>query len=412
MARLHVAVLDEEFPFPLNSGKRLRSFNLITRLARDFRVTYVAHANPDEEELRLAANALRRHGVFVVPVNYTVPPKEGLGFYARLVKNLASPLPYSVVTHASAAMQAAMDKLIATDPPDLWHCEWTPYAQAMYDRPGQWVVMAHNVESLIWQRYTETERNPLKKWFLRRQWKRFEHFEAWAYGAATRAIAVSQEDADLMRARFGTPAPAVVENGVDTTAFRPDARVTRDPYRVLFLGSLDWRPNQDGVRVLIDDIYPLVKQAEPKARLGIVGRKPPAWLKDLANQSGVELHANVPDVRPFLLEAGVLAVPLRVGGGSRLKILEALATGLPVVTTTVGVEGLRLTAGEHCDVADTAEAFAAGLVDAIRHPETANLTAVRGRQRVLAEYDWAGLAVKLGNVWEAAAANRHATSDN
>lgn len=400
---MHVAVLDEEFPFPLTSGKRIRSFNLITRLARDFRVTYIAHANPDADELRLAANALRRHGVFVVPVDYRIPPKAGPGFYARLMKNLASPLPYSVATHASAAMQRAMDKLVATDPPDLWHCEWTPYAQAMYGRLGPWVVMAHNVESLIWRRYTETERNPLKRWFLRRQWKRFEHFEAWAYSAATRAIAVSPEDADLMRERFGTPSPAVVDNGVDTAFFQPDPGIGRDPSRILFLGSLDWRPNQDGVRVLIDDVFPRVQRAEPTARLVVVGRKPPPWLKELASRPGVELHADVPDVRPFLHAAGVLAVSLRVGGGSRLKILEALATGLPVVTTTVGVEGLRLIDGEHCDVADTAEAFAAALVDVLRHPEAAARAAARGRERVLAEYDWSGLAEKLGAVWRAAA---------
>jgi glycosyltransferase involved in cell wall biosynthesis len=402
LARLHVAVLDEEFPFPLNSGKRLRSFHLVTRLARDFRITYVAHANPDAEELRLATDALRQAGVTVVPVDYRIPPKEGLGFYARLVVNLASRLPYSVATHTSAAMRAAMDRLVATDPPDLWHCEWTPYAQAMANRPGRWVVMAHNVESLIWQRYTETERNPLKRWFLRRQWRRFERFEAWAYSAATRAVAVSPEDAALMRDRFGAPAPAVVENGVDTAAFRPDPHTPHDPARILFLGSLDWRPNQDGVRVLIDDVFPRVKQAEPTARVMVVGRKPPAWLKELANQPGVELHADVPDVRPFLHQSGVLAVPLRVGGGSRLKILEALATGLPVVTTTVGVEGLRLSGGEHCAVADTAEAFAAALTESIRRPAAAAEMAARGRHRVVSEYDWAGLATKLGAVWRAA----------
>jgi polysaccharide biosynthesis protein PslH len=403
LARSHVAVLDEEFPFPLTSGKRIRSFNLITRLARDFRVTYIAHANPDPAERQLATAALAAHGITVLPVDYHIPPKEGPGFYARLLKNLASSLPYSVVTHTSAAMRLAMDRLVAADPPDLWHCEWTPYAQMMRGRPGRWVVMAHNVESLIWQRYAGTETNPLKRWFLRKQWRRFERFEAWAYGAATTAVAVSPEDAELMRTRFRAPAPAVVDNGVDTAAFRPDPKAIRDPYRILFLGSLDWRPNQDGVKVLIEDIFPHVTRSEPHAKIIIVGRRPPAWLKELAGRPGIELHPDVPDVRPFLHTSGMLAVSLRVGGGSRLKILEALATGLPVVTTTVGVEGLRLIDGEHCEVADTAEAFAAALVETIRHPETAHLVAERGRQRVVAEYDWGGLAAKLGKVWRDAA---------
>ena len=184
-------------------------------------------------------------------------------------------------------MQQAMDKLIATDPPDLWHCEWTPYAQAMYRRPGRWVVMAHNVESTIWQRFTETERNPLKKWFLRRQWKKFEHFERWAYSAATRAIAVSREDADRIERQLGAANVAVVDNGVDTAFFRPDASVTRDPYRILFLGSLDWRPNLDGVHQLVDEIFPKVVAAEPRANLMIVGRKPPTSLmREIAGRLG------------------------------------------------------------------------------------------------------------------------------
>src|SRR4051812_33830204 len=248
MPRLHVAVLDEELPYPLTSGKRIRSFQLLTRLAKTHRVTYIAHKNADEAELRTAAKVLRDHDIFPVIVDRAVPPKSGPGFYARLARNLASPLPFSVAPHTSRALLAAMDRVAAQDPPDLWHCEWTPYAQAMYRRRGAWVVMAHNVESVIWQRYAEAERNPLKAWFLRRQWRRFQVFEGWAYANATRAIAVSREDADRIEKQFGATDVAVVDNGVDTAAFAPDDAVKPDPHRMLFLGSLDWRPNLDAVQ--------------------------------------------------------------------------------------------------------------------------------------------------------------------
>jgi glycosyltransferase involved in cell wall biosynthesis len=405
MPSLHVAVLDEEFPYPLTSGKRIRSFQLLTRLAKRHRVTYIAHQNADSAELREAVTALRNHGIHVIPVAYRVPPKAGARFYGRLVRNLASPLPYSVASHASRSMQRAMDRLAAQDPPDLWHCEWTPYAQAMYRRPGRWVVMAHNVESVIWQRYTEAETNPLKCWFLRQQWKKFEHFERWAYNAATRAVAVSAEDAERIEQLFGVGSVDVVDNGVDTAFFTPDNTVPREPHRILFLGSLDWRPNLDAVRLLLDDIFQRVRAAEPRASLDIVGRKPPDALRaELANREGVRLHADVPDVRQFLRRAGVLAVPLRIGGGSRLKILEALATGLPVVTTTVGVEGLRLTPGTHCTVADGSEGFAAAVLDTLSNPGAARDQAAAGRARVLRDYNWAGLADRLDQVWQAAAA--------
>jgi glycosyltransferase involved in cell wall biosynthesis len=404
MPRLHVAVLDEELPYPLTSGKRIRSFNLLTRLAKSHRITYIAHKNPDPDELREAARVLREHDIFPVIVDRAIRPKSGLGFYARLARNLFSPLPFSVATHTSRAFRRAMDELAAKDLPDLWHCEWTPYAQSMYRRRGRWVVMAHNVESVIWQRYAEAERNSLKAWFLRRQWRRFEAFEGWAYSNATRAVAVSREDADRIERQFGATDVAVVDNGVDTASFQPDESVPPDHRQMLFLGSLDWRPNIDAVRLLMDVIYPKVRLAEPLATLAVVGRKPPEWLREaVRTRLGIKVYGDVPDVRPYLRGTGMLVVPLRIGGGSRLKILEALATGLPVITTTVGVEGLRLKPGEHVTVADTAEGFAAAATEAIRRPEAARAQAARGRARVLAEYDWGGLAERLGAVWESVA---------
>ena len=403
-SRLHVAVLDEELPYPLTSGKRIRSFQLLTRLAKTHRVTYIAHKNPDPDELRTAAKALRDHDIFPVIVDRQIPPKAGVGFYARLARNLISPLPFSVVTHTSRQFQRAMSMVAANDPPDLWHCEWTPYAQSMYRRRGRWVVMAHNVESVIWQRYAEAESNPFKAWFLRRQWKRFVTFEGWAYSNATRAIAVSREDADRIERQFGATDVAVVDNGVDTATIKPDESVPPDHRQMLFLGSLDWRPNLDAVRLLIDVIFPKVRLIEPLATLAIVGRKPPDWLRqEVRTRLGIRVFGDVPEVLPYLRGAGMLVVPLRIGGGSRLKILEALAAGLPVVTSTVGVEGLRLNPGEHVTVADGAEAFAAAAVEAIRRPEAVRAQAARGRTRVLAEYDWGGLADRLGAVWEAAA---------
>ncbi len=350
MSRLHIAVLDEELPYPLTSGKRIRSFNLLTRLAKTHRITYIAHRNADAEELRDAARALRECDIFPIVAEHRVPPKSGLLFPMRLGRNLFSPLPYSVATHSSRAMHELVDRIDREDRPDLWHCEWTPYAHYMFRRPGPWVVMAHNVESLIWQRYTQTASNPLSHWFLDKQWKRFQQFEAWAYPAATRAIAVSREDAERIERQFAAKDVAIVDNGVDTEFFTPDEAITRDPWQMLFLGSLDWRPNLDAVRLLLDAILPRVQAAEPKATLAIVGRKPPESLRrEVAGRPGVALFPDVPDVRPFLHQAGMLVVPLRIGGGSRLKILEALATATPVVTTTIGVEGLRLTPGEHVE---------------------------------------------------------------
>jgi glycosyltransferase involved in cell wall biosynthesis len=309
-----------------------------------------------------------------------------------------------VATHTSAALANVVREHAANHQVDLWHCEWTPYAQVLrvleYARR---LVVAHNVESLIWQRYYETESNWLKRWYIRGQWRKFERFERWALNSADCAVAVSPEDAARMRGDFGAQNVEVVENGVDTRYFHPTGEVRR-PGQLVFLGSLDWRPNLDAVRLLLDRVFPEVRRFEPTARLSVVGRNPPDWLvRESVLRPGVELHANPPDVRPFLNQSVVMVVPLRIGGGSRLKILEALACGLPVVSTRVGAEGLCLEPGRHLDVVESMDTMAGAIVQCLRDPSAAQARAEEGRRVVCQRYDWQVLADKLEQAWLACA---------
>ena len=400
---LHIAVVDEELPYPANSGKRIRTLNLLLPLARRHRITYLAHPSVEPGETEQARAFLEEHGIKVRIASRRLPAKSGASFYGRLALNLLSPLPYSVQTHNSPALRQTLREFAAANRVDLWHCEWTPYAESVRRSvSGPWVAVAHNVESLIWRRYFETEANPAKRWYIGRQWRKFAAFERNIFAEAAQVIAVSEADAQLARREFQAPRVSVVDNGVDVAAFAPDG-TPRDGRRILFLGSLDWRPNLDGVLLLLDQIFPRVLAAEPEARLQIVGRKPPAWLTQRAAKCrNVELHADVPDVRPFLRGCGMLAVPLRIGGGSRLKILEALANQCPVVSTRVGAEGLRLDAGAHYMAADSPTEMAAALVDAMRWPAALAATAREGHTVVRRQYDWSTLADQLEAVWLAA----------
>jgi glycosyltransferase involved in cell wall biosynthesis len=396
---LCVTLVDEELPYPPVSGKRIRTLNLTLRLGRRHQLTYVCHRNADLVEARRAAEFFGDHGVATVVVDRAVPPKAGLSFYARLALNLLSPLPYSVASHNSRALRRALGAHAARQPVDLWHCEWTPYAEALRAVGGPRVVVAHNVESVIWQRYHETETNAPRRWYVGRQWRKFLAFERRALAGADCTVAVSDLDAMRFRRDFGVPRVGVVENGVDTTYFQP-GEGWREPGRILFLGSLDWRPNLDGVELLLERVFPAVRAAEPTATLCLVGRNPPEALRRKVERTpGVELHGNVADVRPFLAECGALVVPLRIGGGSRLKILEALASGVPVVSTRVGAEGLHLDAGRHLTVVEDIDALAPALVEAVRSPEAVREQAEAGRRRVLERYDWDVLAGQLEQVW-------------
>jgi glycosyltransferase involved in cell wall biosynthesis len=283
---------------------------------------------------------------------------------------------------------------------DLWHCEWTPYAESVRNLAGERrLIMAHNVESQIWQRYYDVEKNLLKRWYIKEQWRKFRTFERRVFAEATSVVTVSRPDAELATSQFGAQDVQIVDNGVDTKYFHPNG-AERDRHRILFLGSLDWRPNQYAVRLLLERIFPMVLAEEPSAELYIVRRNPPESLtREIARKPNIVACANVADVRPYLAHSGVMVVPLLVGGGSRLKILEALATALPVVSTSIGVEGLDLTPGKHLVVADSPADLAQALVESIRRPECIRSMAEEGRRIVVERYDWDVLATKLEQAW-------------
>ncbi len=400
MGSLRVVVIDEELPYPPNSGKRIRSLNLITRLAKRHDITYICHRNHNENEIQPAIEYLENCGIRPIVVDRSIPQKSGLAFYARLAANLLSRKPYSVQIHNSRQLRKALREQLATGKVDLIQAEWTPYADCLRhvdDIP--WVVMAHNIESLIWQRYHESESDFAKRWYINRQWRKFESFEKQVFAVASRVVTVSQPDADLARNQFTASHVDVVDNGVDIDYFHP-AEVERNPNRLLFLGSLDWRPNLDAVASLLDQVFPRIAADAPLAQLDIVGRNPPDWLLErAASTANVDVHANVPDVRPFLWQSGLMVVPLRIGGGSRLKILEALATGCPVVSTRVGAEGLNLTPGKHFAEVSDLHDLPQAVLDWITHHKEAQTAAYAGRDRVIKQYSWDKLAERLDRVW-------------
>jgi polysaccharide biosynthesis protein PslH len=397
---MHAVIVDGDVSYPPTSGKRLRTLNLMQRMAARHEVTYIARCQTPDAANRQASDFFRDHRIEPIFVDQPLPKKKGLPFYARLAANAISPWPYSVSSHQSAAMRQTVNAYAADHDVDLWQFEWSGYLPSLnITTRVPKLLIAHNVDTLIWRRYHENARGFAKRLFLKRQARKFERFEHWAFSHADRVVAVSSEDAALICDQFHQPNVDVVENGIDRAFFAfADAR--RDPHRILFLGALDWRPNQDAVQLLLDKIFPEVLAQEPHAKLVIVGRDPGTSLVSrVAQMPQVELHANVPDVRPYLASCGVMTVPLRIGGGSRLKILEALACGLPVVSSRVGAEGLNLTPGTHYTLAEESS-MAAALVQGIRQPEPLREVAAAGRALVLETYDWDTLANKLEAVWE------------
>jgi glycosyltransferase involved in cell wall biosynthesis len=399
-ARPRVLVLDEEIPLPANTGKRIRTLHLLRRLAPRFQIDLVVHENGATAE-RIAA--LREDGVEVHVARSRLWAKKGAAFYFRLLWSLFSSFPYSVYSHRKRAYRERVDRLLAEFRYDLIHVEWVPYAVYRESWRVPCVVAAHNVETDLWSRLAQADSSPARRWFLGLQARRMARFERISFAGAAFATAVSAEDARRIEG-WGCARVALVPNGVDLEGcpFLPEEAV--EPERVLFIGALDWRPNVDGIHWFLREVHPRLKE-RVACKLWLVGRNPPRWLLDPKNvPPGVEVVGEVPDVRPFLERSAVSIVPLRAGGGSRLKILEAFAHGRPVVSTTVGAEGLTAVNGRDLLLADEpvafAEAIARLLADAARRRELA----AAGRRLVEAEYGWQRIAEIQAKLWSEAIA--------
>jgi glycosyltransferase involved in cell wall biosynthesis len=315
----------------------------------------------------------------------------------RLLENLLSSYPYIVTSHFSDLYLSVVREQLADFKPDLILCEWTPYALYVKEVSGvRTMVTAHNIEADIWQRYFENETNALRRWYIGKQWRKVATFERTALDWVDGFIAVSEMDRNrLLGERTGLGA-WVVPNGVDLDFFAP-TELPKERHRLVFAGSMDWRPNQDAARYFTSEILPLLRQRRANVECCFVGRDPPDDIRALSSIPGLTITGTVDDVRPYVARAMVFVVPLRVGGGSRLKILEALAMGRPVVSTSVGAEGLDVVDGHHILIADTPEEFASAALRLLDSRELCETLASAGRRLVENRYGWEALADHLAS---------------
>lgn len=395
-----VLVIDEEIPWPANTGKRLRTLNLLSCLAADFQIDLLVHANAATPEAR---EEMRRRRIGLRVSDSRIPDKAGLLLPVRIIASLAAGLPYSVYSHVQAGYQRALEDALRTEHYDLVHCEWTPYAVYTTSLTTPMCVAAHNVEWAIWQRMTEAETRPVHKWLFNMQAALMKRFEQQVFARCKHATAVSDGDAEVIRS-LGCRDVTVVPNGVDAMMYAVPMADNPSPRSLVFTGSMDWRANQDAIRWFMDAVHPILIQ-QGDYRLHVVGRTPPAWMLDSSVMPPqITATGTVDDVRPYITNAAVYVVPLRVGGGSRLKILEAFSMGRAVVSTTVGAEGLDVESGKHLLLEDTAPRFAAAVTALWNDSARRRALGDAGRALIEERYRWEQIAPRQGEVWRRAIA--------
>jgi len=350
---MRILWVKSDFLHPTTRGGQIRTLEIVKRLHGRHEVHYIAYNDPSQPE------GLERAGEYcshAYPVALDVSPRRSLGFMAELAGNLASSMPLSLSRYCSAAMRHQIAKVLSASQFDTVVCDFLFPAPNFADMSGV-VLFQHNVETMIWRRHVEQAHDPLRKGYFKMQADRMFDWERRMCRAAARVIAVSLQDAAVMRDLFSIEALSV-PTGVDLDYFRRPADSPRNA-DLVFVGSMDWLPNSDGVNYFVHEILPLVWRRKPDCTLAIVGRSPSPATQALAqHDSRIQVTGTVPDVRPWLWGASVSIVPLRIGGGTRLKIYESMAAGTATVSTSIGAEGLDVSHPVNIRLADTPNAFA------------------------------------------------------
>jgi polysaccharide biosynthesis protein PslH len=363
---------------------------MLAELARRHRVTVLTTHAADADPHGLTAALPECERIVSLP---HCPAKRGsAAFGVSLARSWFSPLPVDLWRMRVPALRAAAAALVRARAVDLCVADFlaaTPNIPDVGSAPV--LLFAHNVEHLIWQRLAETEGQAWRRALLGIEWRKMRRWEAAACARASFTVAVSEPDRALLAALAPQARIAAIPTGVDTDFFAPTG-VAERPARLVFTGSMDWYPNEDAVIYFIEDILPAIRREIPAVRLTVAGRHPSPRLRAAAAQAGVDVTGTVPDVRPYIAEAEVSVVPLRVGGGTRLKIFEALAMGKAVVSTSTGVEGLPLVTDEHFVEADAPAEFAAAVVQLLRDSSRRRRLGTAGRELVATRYGWAQVA--------------------
>jgi sugar transferase (PEP-CTERM/EpsH1 system associated) len=385
---LRILWLKTELLHPVDKGGKIRTFHMLKELKREHHVTYLTLDDGSG-----APDAIERAGEYcheLVRVEHRTRAKFSAGFYAELAANLVSPLPYFMKKYKSARMRSEIKRLAASDKFDVLVCD---FLQPSVNVPPRLripaVLFQHNVEAMIWKRHYEVQANPLKKTYLYGQWRKSHAYERAACRRFDHVVAVSREDRETMERAYGLKSVSDVPTGVDTEFFRPRASVEREPHNLVFTGSMDWLPNEDAIQFFTREIMPRIRERVPDATLTVVGRKPYASLVELGRRDpSIIVTGRVEDVRPYMERAAAYIVPIRIGGGTRLKIYEAMAMEKPIISTTVGAEGLPVKHGRELLLADTAEAFADAVVGVLTDEAKARSLGERAAGVVREQFGW------------------------
>ena len=360
--------ISPQFLFPLDAGGKIRTTNILRNMKDGaFRIHLISPATPAEETRWSAELA-------AISDEYTpwrIAPRDRLHRLAGLL----SPLPVSVWSDALHESRQAVEAALKSRPDlavfDFTHAAALMPPDSVMEKSGaRTVLFTHNVETEIFARHAKAAAFPMSLvWKMERA--KMARFESAACSRFDAVFAVSERDATMLREDFGAARTATIPTGVDLDFFSY-VSPTEETGPLIFTGSMDWRANQDGLSWFLHEVWPLIVEKRPQTSFKVIGKNPPQHLIDAAAKAGANwtFTGFVDDIRPHAAKGSVYVIPLRVGGGTRIKAYEAMAMGLPVVSTPLGVEGLPLVHDDHYLSAETPEAFATATLRLLAEADT------------------------------------------
>jgi polysaccharide biosynthesis protein PslH len=390
-SRRRILVLTPQLPYPPDWGFAMRVYQMVRHLGAQHDVTLVSFSGDRDDEAR---QELGRLCGAIHTVDAGLP--WGRAKRRLQLRSLASRRSYQLLSHAAPQMQQFVDELLTSEHFDLIQVESSRLGHLRFGSDAALLLDEHNIEYELLGRVSRTERGLLRKAFNALEQAKFRREEQASWRRFGACITTSAREESILRQRMPWASTAVIPNGVDSDHFAPDG-VPVEPDTIVFTGQLDYRPNVDALDVMVAEVMPLVRRRRPAARLVAVGSFDNEEVPRFAGP-GVTLTGRVADVRPYLASGAVTVAPLRMGSGTRLKVLEALSMARPMVSTSIGREGLELVDGEHLMVADDWDLFAAMIVNLLENPNQARELGRRGRELVRIKYDWRAITSRLDAV--------------
>jgi polysaccharide biosynthesis protein PslH len=406
---MKVLFLSQIVPYPPHGGVLQRGYNLLRELGREARVHLLAFVHPDELQSEEAREQSRRALLeFCETVQFFElwPKRSGVHTLAALGAAALSARPFSVIAHRSGEVQRSVREWLRQHPFDILHVDTVALSQFVPPETRvPRVLTHHNIESLLMLRRAQFEKRRLARAFLQREARKLAAYEALVCPQFDVNIVMSVPDGEALVKAVPDARTAVVPNGVDTDYFAPQDG--DQSQTLIYTGGMNMFANRDAVLHFVEFVWPMIQSRAPDVRFLAVGQDPPDELRALAARDPrIVVTGYVDDVRPYINGAAVYVVPLRVGGGTRLKVLDAMAMGKAMVSTSIGCEGIDVTAGEHLLIADQPKAFADATLKLLADDRRRALLGRAARGLVMRRYSWRLIGEQLRDAYAVAARAR------